>query len=438
MGVKSKKRVMVDMSATLIHQGHTKLLERASQYGSVVVGLTTDEEVLKRKGYQPELAFECRKEILHAIKGVDEVVPTPWLITEEVLNNYKIDLLIHGEDNSNHISKERLLLLPRTGGVSSREIRLNTLRSITQINNQKLMLTPGPAAMLHESLKYLRPMFWLGDKEYAEMEGRVLQWLRKLSGQDEVVAVQGSSTFAIELAASNFVSGNVLLISMGYYGDRIEKLLPEGCQLTVTRFEDIDQVEGSYNWIVCSYVETSLAKKLDLVKVRKFANRLDASLLVDATGSIGLEENHDIADAVVFDSSVGLFGIEGAAFIAYKSGLKYSSSDRFYMNIETHKNKLVAAPCHAIASLFGVMENHECIMERVRNSKAYVMDRWSEYVRATDDQPHLCSYLEGRVYANDDSVVLYSSPAVLSGSVICHLGEIHHDHLEIGQRISVA
>ena len=41
---KSSKRIMVDMSATLIHHGHIRLLKRASSYGNVIVALTTDEE----------------------------------------------------------------------------------------------------------------------------------------------------------------------------------------------------------------------------------------------------------------------------------------------------------------------------------------------------------------------------------------------------------
>ena len=101
------KRVMVDMSATLIHQGHTRLITKAKEYGKVIIGLTTDEEILEKKGYSPELSFENRKEILESIKGVHEVVPVPWLINEEVLDNYRIDLLIHGDDNSNSISEER-------------------------------------------------------------------------------------------------------------------------------------------------------------------------------------------------------------------------------------------------------------------------------------------------------------------------------------------
>ena len=46
---------MVDMSATLIHHGHVRLLHKAAQFGDVVVALTSDEEVKKKKGYTPEL-----------------------------------------------------------------------------------------------------------------------------------------------------------------------------------------------------------------------------------------------------------------------------------------------------------------------------------------------------------------------------------------------
>ena len=36
-------RVMVDMSCTLLHHGHVRLLQKAAQYGDVIVALTTDE-----------------------------------------------------------------------------------------------------------------------------------------------------------------------------------------------------------------------------------------------------------------------------------------------------------------------------------------------------------------------------------------------------------
>ncbi len=133
----AKKRIMVDMSATIIHHGHIRLLQKASKYGKVVVGLTTDEEILLKKGYKPELSFQERKEVLEAIKYVDEVVPTPWLLTEDLLNRYNIDFLVHGDDNSNLIKKEKLIIFPRTKGISSTDIRKRACEIIRQKENNK-------------------------------------------------------------------------------------------------------------------------------------------------------------------------------------------------------------------------------------------------------------------------------------------------------------
>ena len=117
------KRIMVDMSATLIHHGHIRLLKKASSYGNVIVALTTDEEIISKKGYKPELIFDFRREILLSIKYVSEVIPSPWLIDENFLDSHNIDLLIHGSDNSNPISKKRLIIFERTEGISSSILR---------------------------------------------------------------------------------------------------------------------------------------------------------------------------------------------------------------------------------------------------------------------------------------------------------------------------
>ena len=131
---KSIKRIMVDMSATILHHGHIRLLKRASTYGNVIVALTTDKEILQKKGYQPELSFDFRREILLSIKYVNEVIPSPWLIDEDFLDLNRIDFLIHGSDNSNPISKKRLLIFERTEGISSSIIRKKVLDIGKKIN----------------------------------------------------------------------------------------------------------------------------------------------------------------------------------------------------------------------------------------------------------------------------------------------------------------
>ena len=124
--------ILVDMSLTLIHHGHIRLLKKASNLGKVVVALTTDEEILKYKGYIPELNYKQRKEILLAIKFVDSVIPSPWHIDFEFFKKTKATFLVHGEDNSNDIPKKYLKLFPRTKNISSSILRERVLSAIKQ------------------------------------------------------------------------------------------------------------------------------------------------------------------------------------------------------------------------------------------------------------------------------------------------------------------
>jgi len=124
------RRVMVDMSATLLHHGHVRLLKRAKRLGVVVCALTTDDEIFLHKGYRPELRYGQRKELIQAFRYVDEVVPSPWLISEKFLDEHKIDLLVHGHDNSNHVSAGRIIVFPRTEGISSSILRGRVLESV--------------------------------------------------------------------------------------------------------------------------------------------------------------------------------------------------------------------------------------------------------------------------------------------------------------------
>ena len=134
MSEDKRPRVMVDMSATLIHHGHIRLLKKAAEIGDVVVALTTDDEIKRTKGYTPELTFDERKEILESIRYVKEVVPSPWLISYEYMREQKCDYLVHGADNSNHIPKDKLVIYPRTEGISSSILRERVLDSLIEMN----------------------------------------------------------------------------------------------------------------------------------------------------------------------------------------------------------------------------------------------------------------------------------------------------------------
>lgn len=117
------KRILVDMSLTVLHHGHIRLLKKASELGYVIVGLCSDEEILKAKGFKPLLSYEQRKEIALSIKYVREVIESEYLIDEAYLDKHNIDLLVHGHDNVNVIPQDRLVIFRRTEGISSTQLR---------------------------------------------------------------------------------------------------------------------------------------------------------------------------------------------------------------------------------------------------------------------------------------------------------------------------
>ena len=118
-----KKKILVDLSCTLIHHGHIRLLKKASKFGEVIVALTTDKEVFRNKGYFPELKFQFRKEVLESVKYVKKVIPSKWKINNKFLKKNKIDIIIRGSDYKNEKFFTTVKIFPRTKNISSTILR---------------------------------------------------------------------------------------------------------------------------------------------------------------------------------------------------------------------------------------------------------------------------------------------------------------------------
>ena len=58
--------------------------------------------------------------------------------------------------------------------------------------------------------------------------------------------------------------------------------------------------------------------------------------MLDATASIGLENDHQYADILSFSSCKGLFGFTGAGFVAYNNNIKIHKVASFNLNINNH------------------------------------------------------------------------------------------------------
>ena len=177
-----KKIVYIGLSADSVHHGHINLIEKARNYGNIIIGLLTDKALMNYKGL-PLLNYEQRKKIISNLKGVHKVVPQNQWDYSTNLNKIKPDYMIHGDD---WISGPQLFLrnkaiktlrkfggklieIPYTKGVSSTalakeqkklfntsEIRLKSLKRL--LNTKKFLRfieTHSPiSAIIAENVNY--------------------------------------------------------------------------------------------------------------------------------------------------------------------------------------------------------------------------------------------------------------------------------------------
>lgn len=302
---------------------------------------------------------------------------------------------------------------------------------VNLVNNSKKLFTPGPGSLNIRNLMGIRQVFGRGDEEYDSIENTVISLLNKMTGKENTVRMQGSSTLAIEIMLLNFLCGDVLLVETGYYSDRMKSMLNDSRiknnikTIKSVSWDELDSVSGKFDWVIACSVETSKALKLPIKLLYEVSRRLSAKLMLDATASIGLEDNHELADVISYSSCKGLFGFTGAAFIGYDE-LLINEVDSFYLNINTHLNKKITGPYHAICSLYNTLINHDLIKESVLINKRIFMEKFSDYLvyKNVENQPNLCTLIDAKLCGVSSNCILYVPREIISGSVVCHLGEI--------------
>ena len=84
----------------VFHVGHLRILERARSHGDhLIVGVSTDKLNIDKKGRPPVYNQDERKEIINALKCVDQVFFEESLeLKGEYIRHYKADVLVMGDD----------------------------------------------------------------------------------------------------------------------------------------------------------------------------------------------------------------------------------------------------------------------------------------------------------------------------------------------------
>lgn len=117
----------------MFHVGHLNLLEGARELcDQLLVGVSTDESMLKLKGFTPVVPLDQRMKIVGALKCVWSVIPNEVLDHDQTQKRWGFDLFIIGEDWRGKMDdverklKEQccdVVYLPRTPEVSTTEMK---------------------------------------------------------------------------------------------------------------------------------------------------------------------------------------------------------------------------------------------------------------------------------------------------------------------------
>ena len=83
----------------IFHYGHLNILSKSKELcQKLIVGVSTDELILKEKGKLPVIPFLERVKIVESNKYVDMVVPQTNKNKQEAIDKYNIDAISVGDD----------------------------------------------------------------------------------------------------------------------------------------------------------------------------------------------------------------------------------------------------------------------------------------------------------------------------------------------------
>lgn len=81
----------------VIHEGHLNIIRNAARYGEVIVGVLSDEAVI-RYGRFPIIDVEKRMEMVRNIEGVSRVTVQSEIMYDNVFENLRPDYIVHGDN----------------------------------------------------------------------------------------------------------------------------------------------------------------------------------------------------------------------------------------------------------------------------------------------------------------------------------------------------
>lgn len=156
------KTVYTCFCTDVIHEGHLNIINVAKEYGKVIVGVLTDEALIKFNRF-PTVSFETRMAIVRELPGVSEVVVQDEVMYDKIIAELKPDYVVHGDnwltDVTRSIRDNVENLLSQYGGqiVDVPYTYNDTVKKIDDQLKEKLMMPELRRKRLRQILE-LRPI----------------------------------------------------------------------------------------------------------------------------------------------------------------------------------------------------------------------------------------------------------------------------------------
>lgn len=317
-----EKIVFTNGCFDIIHPGHIDLLSRAKELGTqLIVGINSDASVRMMKGSdRPFLGQEERKELLLALKPVDEVIIFDELTPERLIKEIKPDVLVKGGDwkideiigaDFVRANGGEVFSLPLKDGFSSsaliERIRGLTNNSTTQSGSGK---TPTEAS-LNEHISVLQTILRTQTAEIQACAALIRETFE--SGRKVLLCGNGGSAADAQHIAAEFVgryetertalpaialttdTSSLTALANDYDFDRvfsrqIEALAGEGdCLIAIS-------TSGNSSNVI-SAVMAARAKGCKIIGMtgatgKKLAGLCDACIAVPSTRTARIQESH--------------------------------------------------------------------------------------------------------------------------------------------------
>lgn len=91
------KKVYTCFCTDVIHEGHLNILSEAKKYGQVIVGVLSDEAMIRFNRF-PTITLEERKRIVEDTGLADSVILQNEIMYDDIIKQIKPDYVIHGDN----------------------------------------------------------------------------------------------------------------------------------------------------------------------------------------------------------------------------------------------------------------------------------------------------------------------------------------------------